>query len=558
LQQLASITAGQLSQHDGEQVMMISQLIRINFAKVVLTTFCVALLAACGGGGGGGGSESSIDAVSSEVSGSTGDGPITGNQAVSSEVSGSIGDGPITGATVEIYNVRGELIGTETSDNAAAYKSTIKVNRRDYPLLLKVSDGVDLVTGDAPDFELVSVMMQSSNSTVNINPFSTLIVKMAQSMTGGVNAENISYSNAVVMEKFSFGLDSNINDNPVTTRISSKNIAQIVKSSEALGEMIRRTRDLITETGNSLSGDDVVNAIAADMADGFLDGAGAAGSDPTIAAVANVVTGQVLVEAMTNTLKVNGVIATVVIDQAISTTHPSVKSSQMSDSVRITSGLINQVQLSVAAAQVLDSSASLANLAAYIGGISANTSSTDAARVLPAGASQWLDYAVTKSATADTQNIVAINLVANNISPPVVEDTPPPVVENDPPPVVEDTPPPVVENDPPPVVEDTPPPVVENDPPPVVATTGNLNLSWTAPVAREDGAALSLADIDGYRIYYGASAGNYTQSVEITDGTAQSITVTGIPVGSYHVVMTTYDMDGRESGHSSSVIKSVQ
>ena len=88
--------------------------------------------------------------------------------------------------------------------------------------------------------------------------------------------------------------------------------------------------------------------------------------------------------------------------------------------------------------------------------------------------------------------------------------------------------------------------------------TGNLDLNWTAPVARADGTPLSLADIDGFRIYYGESEGQYTESVEITDGTAQSATVTGIPVGSYHIVMTTYDMDGRESGYSSSVIKSVQ
>ena len=96
------------------------------------------------------------------------------------------------------------------------------------------------------------------------------------------------------------------------------------------------------------------------------------GSDPTIAAVANVVTGQVLVEAMTNTLKVNGVIATVVIDQAISIAHSSAKSSQMSDSVRITSGLVNQAKLSVAAAQVVDSSARLVDLAADIDSISAD------------------------------------------------------------------------------------------------------------------------------------------------------------------------------------------
>ena len=85
-----------------------------------------------------------------------------------------------------------------------------------------------------------------------------------------------------------------------------------------------------------------------------------------------------------------------------------------------------------------------------------------------------------------------------------------------------------------------------------------MDLSWAAPVARTDGTPLSLADINGYRIYFGTSAGNYTESVEIADGTALSTTVTNIPVGTYHVVMSTYDVDGRESDYSSSIVKTIQ
>jgi hypothetical protein len=80
-------------------------------------------------------------------------------------------------------------------------------------------------------------------------------------------------------------------------------------------------------------------------------------------------------------------------------------------------------------------------------------------------------------------------------------------------------------------------------------------MGWTAPVARADGTPLSLADIDGYRIHYGESAGNYTYSVNIADGTAQSATVKDVPVGKYYVVMTTYDASGLESGYSKAVTK---
>jgi hypothetical protein len=586
---------------------MMSQFMRTGFLNIVLVTVCVALLTACGGGGG------------------------SSSKAPGTVVSGSVGDGPVTGATVAIFNAKGALITTETSDDTATYTSSLNVPQRDYPLLLKVSDGIDLVTGDAPDFELVSVMMRPSHSTANINPFSTLIVKMAQSMAGGVNAENIRYSNAVVMEKFSFGLDPSAIDNAVTKKIANNNIAQIVKSSEALGEMVRRTRDEISATGHSLTGDDVVNAIAADMADGFLDGIGATGSNSTIAAVANVVSGQVLVETMTNTLKVKGVIATVVIDQSISSTHSTAKSSQMTDSVGITSGLIDQAKRSVAAAQVVDSSARLTDLAATIDTISVGALSAEASKLQSAEASRWLDHAVTTAAGAHTEDVISINLAANN-SPVTGGGAVEPVTSWEPDAASHGA---VVEKSLPPVVENTPPKVAGSPATSVIArnsysfepgardtegdvlifgivnkpawasfdastgrlkgvpakgdvgdyenivisvsdgaetvslaafniqvqpgfeATGRLELSWLAPSTRTDGAPLSLSDIDGYRLYYGKKKGDYILGADIKDGTAQTATVTGVPVGKYYVVMTTYDTNGVESGYSQSVIKNV-
>jgi hypothetical protein len=88
--------------------------------------------------------------------------------------------------------------------------------------------------------------------------------------------------------------------------------------------------------------------------------------------------------------------------------------------------------------------------------------------------------------------------------------------------------------------------------------SGRLTLRWTAPVARADGTPLSLSDIDGYRIHYGKSSGKYTNHVTLADGTAQTVSLTGIPVGTYHLVMTTYDVNGRESGYSSETSKNVQ
>jgi hypothetical protein len=69
---------------------------------------------------------------------------------------------------------------------------------------------------------------------------------------------------------------------------------------------------------------------------------------------------------------------------------------------------------------------------------------------------------------------------------------------------------------------------------------------------------LSLADIEGFRIYYGATAGSYPNRIDVADGSAQSATVNDVPVGTYHVVMTTYDVDGLESGFSEAVTMTVK
>ncbi|MGB7933988.1 MAG: putative Ig domain-containing protein [Gammaproteobacteria bacterium] len=88
--------------------------------------------------------------------------------------------------------------------------------------------------------------------------------------------------------------------------------------------------------------------------------------------------------------------------------------------------------------------------------------------------------------------------------------------------------------------------------------TGSLTLQWTAPVTRADGTPLSLSDIDGYHIYYGVSAGNYPNRIDVANGTAQAATITDMPAGPYYLVMTTYDVSGLESAYSSMVTKYAQ
>ena len=89
------------------------------------------------------------------------------------------------------------------------------------------------------------------------------------------------------------------------------------------------------------------------------------------------------------------------------------------------------------------------------------------------------------------------------------------------------------------------------------ATTQGVALSWVAPVEREDGTPISMAEIGGYRVYYGTSQGKYTKNVDIADRTTMQATLSNLTTGTYYIVMTTYDVDGRESVFSQVVTKSI-
>ena len=84
-----------------------------------------------------------------------------------------------------------------------------------------------------------------------------------------------------------------------------------------------------------------------------------------------------------------------------------------------------------------------------------------------------------------------------------------------------------------------------------------LNLSWVAPSEREDGAGLSLSEIAGFRVYYGVTSGDYSNTIDVDDHTATQAVLAGIPSGTYYVAVTVVDVDGRESLYSDEVVITV-
>ena len=92
-----------------------------------------------------------------------------------------------------------------------------------------------------------------------------------------------------------------------------------------------------------------------------------------------------------------------------------------------------------------------------------------------------------------------------------------------------------------------------------MASPSGAVMSWVAPVARDDESPISMAEIAGYRIYYGTVQGAYTQQVDINDAYADTFEVDNLSLasGTYYAVMTTVDTDGRESAFSAEIILNV-
>ena len=87
-------------------------------------------------------------------------------------------------------------------------------------------------------------------------------------------------------------------------------------------------------------------------------------------------------------------------------------------------------------------------------------------------------------------------------------------------------------------------------------TTSLASMQWVAPSEREDNSPISLAEIAGYRIYYGDTQGSYPHQLEINDAYDVDVNSAELQLASgvYYVVVTAMDADGRESAFSQEVV----
>lgn len=162
----------------------------------------------------------------------------------------------------------------------------------------------------------------------------------------------------------------------------------------------------------------------------------------------------------------------------------------------------------------------------------------------------WWDRNFKKQDPVVEEPVVEDPIVEEPITePPVIED---PIAET---PVDEPTPEdPVVEVPEDPEIADggdttQEPETPVTDPDPVVKTTV-LQLSWQIPTTRENGTPLSMAEIDGYEIYYTSDALNKEGVIVIDSGNASQHSLEISDADTYHFAIAAIDTAGMKSQNS--------
>jgi hypothetical protein len=86
-------------------------------------------------------------------------------------------------------------------------------------------------------------------------------------------------------------------------------------------------------------------------------------------------------------------------------------------------------------------------------------------------------------------------------------------------------------------------------------TNGSATVSWTAPTQNTDGSALT--NLAGFRIVYGASASALNQTVELSNPSLSTYTISGLTSGTWYFAVKAYNTVGGESAQSSTASKTI-
>jgi len=328
-------------------------------------------------------------------------------------LTGSVGDGPIVNADMRVLGNSGDVLASFLSDSAANYSVTFDVARGDFPLILDATGGTDLVTGLGPEFRLISVVLTADEqSTANLNPFSTMIVALAEQMDGGLVAANMMSAEDIVVTELNSGLNEIAASGVLGSAINDSNIAEIVKASETLAEMFRRTGSLLNASGFTVSIDELIAVIASDLTDGVMDGQGEVGADPRTSAVATLVYAQVLMEAMANELRVDGRNVAAAMNDAIRQVGTSPV--RFVEDLTITDPMVAKARVGLAAAYAVTQDPLLQDLHTAISGMRSGMDATLVRSLMPSDFDTRMDAILGIIASSDIATIELVNEIARS------------------------------------------------------------------------------------------------------------------------------------------------
>lgn len=237
--------------------------------------FSASIIAGCiggGGGGEGGSADSSSGGSSSGSSGGSSGGIFIGGTGL---------DGPVIFGAINFFN-DDESLCEETSTNENSFYDVIIPFSCNYPLTIELAGGIDTSSERTNTTTLYSLVSDQSFSTVNINPYTTLIYHAALARTTdgtmqSIITEQVDLNGIAedVIRKFNFGIDAeNPAFNPLTSPVSIDNVASYLKANEGLIECVRRTAKLVSTDGeadrNTINM--ILSSLGADISDGTLDG----------------------------------------------------------------------------------------------------------------------------------------------------------------------------------------------------------------------------------------------------------------------------------------------
>ncbi|HYM43382.1 MAG TPA: fibronectin type III domain-containing protein [Steroidobacteraceae bacterium] len=85
-------------------------------------------------------------------------------------------------------------------------------------------------------------------------------------------------------------------------------------------------------------------------------------------------------------------------------------------------------------------------------------------------------------------------------------------------------------------------------PPPPPPTTGSVTLTWTIPTLNTDGS--QLTNLMGFKVIYGMSSTNLTQSLSIDGSTVGTCQIDNLTSGTWYFAVISVASDGTQSAPS--------